>query len=132
MPLFRNVHTLLDMPVAKSESQTGSGYRVVPNEGDDVGDTAQLFRVFFDLTQSGGASSPTTEASLETSWDAESWFKVVGSSQVNADGTTHEWKEAAALGPWVRATTKLGGGTPPSHKVTVKLCSTAPFRLRAE
>jgi hypothetical protein len=130
MPLFRNVQTVLSMSAASNQDQAGTAYRVVPNEGDQVLDHDQVFQVFFDVTQSGGASSPTTDVSLETSHDGSSWFKLVGATQRTADGTTHEWKAATAVGPWVRATTALGGGTKPNHQVTVKLASSAPFKLR--
>ena len=132
MPLFRNLQTLFAMSEAKSTAQTGTGYRVVANQGDDTSDTSQLFRAFISATQSGGVTSPTTDVNVETSWDGTSWFKVANSTQLTADGTTHEWKEIAALGPWVRATTTLGGATKPSHLVVVKLVSTAPFKLRTE
>ena len=132
MPSFRHVRTVLAMSKAKTENQSGETLRLVPGEGDGVNDTSQLFRVFFDVVQSGGASSPTTDVSLETSHDGSSWIKLVGSTQVTADATTHEWKEVTCVGPYVRATTTVGGGTKPSHQVTVKLASTAPFKLLHE
>jgi hypothetical protein len=132
MPLFRHVQTLLSMSEASGNNQTGTGHRVVPNEGDNINDTAQLYRVFFDVQQIGGASSPTTDVSVETSHDNSSWFKLLGSTQVTAETTMHEWKEVAVVGPFLRVTTSLGGGTKPTHKVTVKIASSAPFKLRAE
>ena len=132
MPLFRNVQTLFTMAEASGENQAGTSHRVVPNEGDNINDTAQMFRVFFDVQQIGGASSPTTDTNLETSHDGTSWFKLVGATQVTTETTAHEWKEVPVVGPFLRVTTSLGGGTKPTHKVTVKLASTAPFKLRAE
>jgi hypothetical protein len=132
MALFRNIQTLLAMAEAKTQNQASPAYRVVASPADETTDTNQLFRVFFSVTQTGGVTSPTTDVNLETSWDGSSWIKVIGSTQLTADGTTHEWKEAAAIGPWVRATTSLGGATKPSHLVTVKLASSAPFKLRTE
>ena len=132
MPLFRNVQTLFSMSEASGENQAGEKHRVVPNEGDNINDTAQLFRAFFDVQQIGGASSPTTDVNVETSHDGTAWTKLVGATQVTTETTMHEWKELAAIGPFLRVTTSLGGGTKPTHKVTVKLASTAPFKLRAE
>jgi hypothetical protein len=132
MPLFRHVQTLLAMSAASGDNQSGSSHRVVPNEGDLTNDTSQLFRAFFDVQQIGGASSPTTDVSVESSHDGSAWFKLVGSTQVTTETTMHEWKELAAIGPFLRVTTSLGGGTKPTHKVTVKIASTAPFKLRAE
>ena len=132
MPAFRHVHTVLAMTEAKTENQAGSALRLSTGETDRDTDTEQLFRVFFDVEQSGGASSPTTDAVLQTSHDGSSWFTLVGATQVTSSTTTHEWKDVPAIGPWVRATTTLGGGTKPSHTVKVKLTSTAPFKLRTE
>ena len=131
MPAFRHQHDVLAMSEAKGEAQTGHTLRLSPSEGDAVNDTSQLFRVFFDVQQIGGASSPTTDVSLETSHDGSSWFKLVGATQVTSETTMHEWKEVTAVGPYVRATTTLGGGTKPTHKVQVVLSSTAPFKLRS-
>ena len=132
MPLFRHVQTLFLLAVASGDNQTGPGLRVVPSQGDDTNDSEQLFRVFFDVQQIGGGSSPTTDVNLETSHDGAAWFKIANATQVTTETTTHEWKDAPYLGPFLRVTTSLGGGTKPTHKVTVKIVSTAPFKLRNE
>ncbi|MFH1466429.1 MAG: hypothetical protein ABIO70_18745 [Pseudomonadota bacterium] len=129
MALFRNVHTLLSVAEATDEGVTGEKKRIVPNDGDGVPDNAQAFRVFFDLSQEGGADTPTTDAVLETSHDGTAWVQAAKATQLTTNADGHELVEAAALGPWVRARTTLGGGTPPDHKATVVLASSAPFRL---
>jgi len=132
MPLFRHVQTLLLMAAASGDNQSGDSHRVVPNEGDNLNDSEQLFRVFFDVQQIGGSSSPTTDVNLETSHDGAAWFKIANATQVTTETTTHEWKDAPYLGPYLRVTTSLGGGTKPTHKVTVIIASTGPFKLRKE
>jgi hypothetical protein len=132
MPLFRYVHTLLLIAVATNLNQVGDAKKPQPSDGDDISDALQQWRVFFDVEQSGGADSPTTEAFLETSHDGATWARLMGATKLTADGAVHEVKDAPTLGPYVRAITLLGGGTKPNHKVTVKLASTSPFKLRAE
>jgi hypothetical protein len=132
MALFRNTRTLLTLSEASAEAAVSAKQRVIPTDGDTVADHQQLWRVFFDATQEGGADAQTTDVMLETSHDGESWIKVASSTQLTADGSTHDLKEITALGPWVRARTELGGGTPPSHTAKVVLASTSPFRLASK
>lgn len=129
MALFRNSHILLTVAVASNVAVTGDKKRIVPLDADGVADKDQAFRVFFDLTQEGGADSPTTDAYLETSHDGTSWVQAAKATQLTTNAAGHEFAEVAALGPWVRARTALGGGTPPNHTAKVVLASTAPFRL---
>lgn len=131
MSIFRNVHTLLEVSDATDEAQTGSTYAVLPQDGDKLNDAQQGWHAFFDLTQSGGATSPTTDAILETSHDGTNWVEVVKATQLTQDGEGHEFKAISALGPYVRAVTAVGGATAPNHTATVKLASNGPFRLKA-
>ena len=130
MAIYRHIATLLDVTTATDQAQTGSAYAVLPLDGDRQNDAQQGWRVFFDATQSGGATSPTTDVVLETSHDGTNWVQVAQATQLTADGEVHEFAAVSALGPYVRASTVLGGGTPPSHTATVKLASSGPFRLK--
>ena len=131
MAIFRHVHTLLSVTEETDEDQVGSTYLVMPSDGDTVPDYAQSWRVFFDVTQSGGDTSPTTDARLETSHDGTNWVEVAKATQLTADGEVHEFVEVSALGPYVRAMTELAGGTNPTHTAVVKLASSASFYLKS-
>ena len=130
MSVYRHIVTLLEVTTGTDQAQTGSSYAVLPLDGDRQTDAQQGWRVFFDATQSGGATSPTTDVTLETSHDGTEWVKVVGATQLVADGEIHEFAAVNALGPYVRAVTAVGGGTAPTHTATVKLASNGPFRLK--
>ena len=132
MALFRHLRTLLTVSEATDEAQTGKTYAVLPSDGDSVGDHQQSWRAFIDISQSGGDTSPTTDCALQTSHDGDSWITAASATQLTGDGEGHEMKELAALGPFVRAVTTLGGGSNPSHTVTVKLASTGPFSTQAK
>ena len=131
MSIYRNVHTLLEVTTGTDQAQTGTHYAVLPLDGDKLGDAQQGWYAFFDVTQSGGATGPSTDAILETSHDGQNWIEVVKATQLMADSETHEFTAIAALGPYVRAVTAVGGTTPPTHTAIVKLASNGPFRLRA-
>jgi len=129
MSLHRHTATLLEVTEATSEDQTGSTWAVLPSEGDGVADPSQGFGVFITATQDGGATSPTTDVTVETSVDGDNWVEVASATQLTADGTQTEMDTIDNLGPYVRATTTLGGGTAPDHTVSVVLTSDAPFKL---
>jgi hypothetical protein len=130
MSLHRHSAVLFALTEASAEAQTGSSYAVLPADGDGQADSAQGFRALISATQSGGATSPTTDVKVETSADGTNWVEVAGSTQLTADGSTYEFKALEALGPLVRARTALGGGTLPSHTAKVVLVSNGPFRLK--
>ena len=131
MSLYRHISTLLSQTEAANTAKTGSSFVIIADESDGVNDTQQSFKAFFDVTQSGGATSPTTDVHLQTSHDGTNWVNVVSATQLTADGAVHEFKDVSAIGPFVRAVSSLGGGTAPNHTVTVKLASNGPFRLLA-
>ncbi len=135
MRLHRNIVQLL-LGASSSEDRTGSIFRILPPSDDAVSDGDQGFQVYFGLTQSGGATSPTSRAKLQTSVDKTNWIDVVLSTQLTADGAKFETLDSAGaatpLLTFVRAVTVLGGGTKPAHTVDVRLLSTAPYRLRKE
>jgi len=130
MSIYRHVATLLEVTTGTDQAQTGSSYAVLPVDGDRMTDAQQGWRVFFDATQSGGATSPTTDVLLETSHDGTNWVEITRATQLTADGETHNFAVVSALGPYVRASTLVAGGTAPTHTATVKLASNGPFRLK--
>lgn len=129
MSLHRHIATLLEVTEATNEEQTGSTWAVLPTEGDGVADPAQGFATFLTVTQDGGATSPTTDVTVQTSADGESWVDVASATQLVADGSQSELKSIDDLGPYVRVVTSLGGGTAPDHTVKAVLASDGPFRL---
>ena len=130
MSLYRHTRALLAVITAANTDQTGASKVVLPSDGDKVTDQAQTYRVFFDVTQSGGVTAPTTDVKLQTSHDKTNWVAVASSTQLTADGEVHEFADVSALGPYVRAVTELGGATKPNHTAIVVLASDAPFRVK--
>ena len=112
-------------------AQTGSIYRITPSVLDDVQTPAQSFRVYFSNVQSGGATSPTSQIKLQSSYDKVTWFDVASSTQLTADSSRAELADITALGPYVRAITLVGGATAPNHKAEVRIVSNAPFTITA-
>ena len=127
MAVFKFKKTLLS--VSEEVNTAQQGFSRVLLEGPQEGELA--FKVWFDLTQSGGATSPTTKAVLQTSHDGEKWADVVESTELTADGALSEWKGVADVGPYVRAVTVLGGATLPNHTADVYLLSHNPFKLKS-
>lgn len=130
MSVHRNRATLLEVTEAASEDQTGSTYAVLPSDADAQNDAGQGFRAFFALTQSGGVTSPTTDAVVETSPDGTNWVTVASATQLTSDGSGTSFVDIAALAGFVRARTTLGGATNPDHTAKIVLVSNGPFRLR--
>ncbi len=126
MAVYKFKKSLLAVTAAVNTAQAGDAKVML--EGPEEGELA--FKVWFDLTQAGGATSPTVKAALQTSHDGEKWATVVESTQLTADGSLSEWKAAADLGPYVRAVTVLGGATLPNHTAAVYLMSHNPFKLK--
>jgi len=133
MRLHRNIATLMDLGSANTD-QTGNIYEVLPASEDPVHDGDHAFQVYFALTQSGGATSPTVTAKLQTSLDKVNWIDLVTSTVLNQDGSKAETKDAgtasAPMLTYVRAITLLGGDTKPTHAANVRLVSIAPFRVK--
>ncbi len=126
MAVYKFKKPLLTVTVAVNTAQEGDAKVML--EGAEEGELA--FKVWFDLTQAGGATSPTMKAVLQTSHDGTKWADVVESTQLTADGALSEWKPVADLGPYVRAVTVLGGATLPDHTAAVYLMSHNPFKLK--
>ena len=133
MRLHRNFAKILNVGTSNQDA-TGSIYEVVPASEDPTQDGDHGFQVYFSLSQSGGATSPTVQAKLQTSLDKTNWIDVVMSTVLNQDGPKVETKDAASaavpLLTYVRAVTVLAGGTKPNHNADVRLIASAPFRVR--
>ena len=109
-------------------AQTGDSYQIRTTDSDEVSSDRQDFKVFFHTEQSGGTTSPTVQAHVQTSWDKTNWSTIASSTQLTADGSNDEVKPGQTFGPFVRVVTELGGATLPDHKATVLLVSNARFR----
>lgn len=135
MRLHRNTFKLLSVAGnAVNTNQNGTAYRIEPSAHDTTNDTDQTFMLSLILGQTGGASSPTSKVKLQTSMDKLNWVDVLESTQLTADGSKAENKDANPAGTpllkWVRAVTVLGGTTLPNHTAEVWLTSDAPFSCK--
>ena len=132
MKFYKNMATLLAVSTAVATDQTGTTYRIETNNEDGIPDTEQDFQFYFYGSQSGGASSPTSQLKIQTSPDNENWADLVESTQLTADGDLAETKSHATLPllKFVRAVTVLGGGTKPNHTCEVRIVSNGSFRCK--
>ncbi len=132
MKFYKNMATLLAVTTAVATDQTGTTYRIETNSEDGIPDTEQDFQFYFYCSQSGGASSPTSQLKIQTSPDNENWADLVESTQLTADGDLAETKSHATLPllKFVRAVTVLGGGTNPNHTCEVRIVSNGSFRCK--
>ena len=132
MKFYKNMATLLAVSTAVATDQTGTTYRIETNSEDGIPDTEQDFQFYFYGSQSGGASSPTSQLKIQTSPDNENWADLVESTQLTADGDLAETKSHATLPllKFVRAVTVLGGGTKPNHTCEVRIVSNGSFRCK--
>ena len=132
MKFYKNMATLLAVSTAVATDQTGTTYRIETNSEDGIPDTEQDFQFYFYGSQSGGASSPTSQLKIQTSPDNENWADLVESTQLTADGDLAETKSHATLPllKFVRAVTVLGGGTNPNHTCEVRIVSNGSFRCK--
>ena len=132
MIFYKHMATLLLISTAVAAEETGPTYRIDTNAEDGVKDHEQTFQVYFYNSQSGGASSPTSQLVLQTSPDNERWYDLVESTELSADGEKIESKDVngAPLLRFVRVRTALGGGTKPHHTAEVRLLSNGSFRCK--
>ena len=132
MNLYRNMATLLAISVAVATETTGSTYRIEANNEDGVKDHEQDYQVYFSATQSGGASSPTSQIVVQTSPDNSTWYDLAESTELSTAGSKAETKDVsgAPILKYIRAVTVLGGGTNPNHTCEVRLVSNGAFRAR--
>ena len=132
MKFYKTMATLLAVSTAVATDQTGTTSRIETNSEDGIPDTEQDFQFYFYGSQSGGASSPTSQIKIQTSPDNENWADLVESTQITADGDLAETKSHATLPllKFVRAVTVLGGGTNPNHTCEVRIVSNGSFRCK--
>ena len=125
MPQYQCYQTILNA-TAHTTDQTGSVYAA---QYDALAGNNVDWAVGFVVTQDGGATSPTTDCTLQHSIDQATWIDVEGSTQLTANGTAKEITAITTLGPFFRVVTKLGGGTKPTVTAKVVLMATCPFNL---
>ncbi len=129
--LYRHSNALLSLALAAAvtAAQTGTSKSLRGFEGDSVLDSQQSYVAVFEITATGG-TSPTVDASVETSWDGTSWHTVASMTQMTAAGTKNTQKAITeALGPYVRCKLTPGGTAAPSTYGTIRLVSNAPYAL---
>lgn len=127
---YRFQKTLLSVTTATDEDQDGDTYAIIPQEQDKDASELPRYRAWIVLTQTGGASSPTTDCTLQTSPDGTNFATVTSATQVTSSTTQTEFKELEALGAYIRAKTTLGGSTKPTHTAKVVVACTHPFTLQ--
>jgi hypothetical protein len=124
MRYLRHTIKILDDATPNNADAVGNEFTVVPSDIDDVSDADQKWHVFIAATQANGATSPTTDVVVETSFDGgTTWAEVAKATQLTADGGVPELIALKALGPRIRASKKLGGGTKPDSTAVVLLAS---------
>ena len=127
---LRHSSLILDDSTPSDSDAVSNVHTLVPSDIDGLGDARQEWFFFVETNQSGGATSPTTDVYVETSFDGgTSWAKVAGATQLTGDGGKTELVEPTALGPHLRVTKKLGGGTKPSSSAVVRLASNGMYQL---
>ena len=124
--LCRSVHVLLDLSSAVTTTTTGTSYKI-RGRHDDTADASQPFHAVFELTAAGG-TSPTLDATVETSWDGTTWHTAASMTQLSGAGTKKQVVTADVLGLYVRGTVTLGGTANPSVTGALRLVSGAGFQ----
>ena len=127
---LRHSSKILDDSTPSDSDAVSNVHTLVPSDIDGLGDGSQKWYAFIVATQSGGATSPTTDVIVETSFDAgTSWATVATGTQLTGDGNKTELVELTALGSYLRVSKKLGGGTKPSSSAVVRLASNGMYQL---
>jgi hypothetical protein len=131
MSYLRHTFKILDDSEPNNSDVIGDPHSVIPSDLDDVSDADQKWFVFVTASQANGATSPTTDVIIETSFDGgNTWAEVAKATQLTADGGQPELIALKALGSWIRASKKLGGGTKPDSAAVVLLASNGIFKAR--
>ncbi len=129
MSYLRHTTLILDDSTPNDGNVTSNEFTVVPSDIDDINDADQKWHALISATQSGGVTSPTTDVVVETSFDGgTTWFEVATATQLTGDGGKPELVELKALGPRIRASKKLAGGTKPNSTAVVLLASNGLFK----
>lgn len=112
---------LLELTAATTV-QTGAAKTVRDAQYDGVDAHEQTFLGVFELTATGG-TSPTVDATLQTSFDGTTWHTIASMTQLSGAGTQTEIKPISYLGPYNRAVVTPGGTAAPSVSGAVRLAS---------
>jgi len=105
--------------------QTGTNRAVQTSGSDDQTNAQQVFVAEFSVTVAGG-SSPTADASVETSWDkGTTWHEVSKMTQLAGAGARKQLVDIDKLGPLVRGVITPGGSTPGNTAGVVRLLTSA-------
>ena len=63
--------------------QTSETYQVRTTDSDEVSSDRQDFKISLHTEQSGGVTSPTVQAHVQTSWDKTNWTTVASLSLIH-------------------------------------------------
>ena len=129
--LYRSANSLYAVIAANkvATTVTGTSKTVRGFEGDAVLDSQQNFMAVFEMVATGG-TSPTVDASVETSWDNTTWHTIASMTQMTAAGSKNQQKAITeGIGPYVRAKVVPGGTAAPEVYGTIRLVSNAPYQI---
>ena len=125
MSFFPRAVALLAVSTAVTAKQNGTPKTLATSGSDDQTNVQQAFVAEFSVTVSGG-SSPTADASIETSWDkGTTWHEVAKMTQLAGAGSKKQLVDIDKLGPMVRAIITPGGTTPGNTTGVVRLLTSA-------
>jgi hypothetical protein len=116
---------LLTVGTAVTTKQNGTPKALQTSGSDDQTNVQQVFVAEFSVTVTGG-SSPTADASIETSWDkGTTWHEVAKMTQLAGAASKKQLVDIDKLGPMVRAIITPGGSTPGNTTGVVRLLTSA-------
>ncbi len=126
--LARSTKLLQELTTAVDEETAGDSVSIAPSGNDGVNNQEQGFVAVFNLTAANG-SSPTLDASVETSWNGSDWYTIASMTQLVGAGTKKQLVVATpAVGPYVRSVVEPGGTTAPDVTGTIELASSGTLR----
>ena len=121
MAFFPRSVALATVATGVTTKYTGTPKGVRTSDADNQHNAEQAFAAEFSVTVTGG-TSPTADASVETSWDkGTTWHEVAKMTQLSGAGTKKQLVDIEHLGPLVRAVITPGGSTPGSTTGAVRL-----------
>ncbi len=129
--LYRSANSLYEVIAANkvATTVTGTSKTVRGLDGDAVLDSQQNFMAVFEMVATGG-TSPTVDASVETSWDGTTWHTIASMTQLVGAGSKSQQKAITeGIGPYVRAKVVPGGTAAPDVYGTIRLVSNAPYQI---
>ena len=124
MAFFPRSLALLAIATGVTVKNTGVSKSVRTSGADDQHNAEQAFAAEFSVTVAAGGTSPTADASVETSWDkGVTWHEVAKMTQLSGAGSKKQLVDIEHLGPLVRAVITPGGSTAGSTTGAVRLLS---------